>query len=168
MTSREEPQTGEIQVSYDISRKDGDLTVAVIGRVFENGFKVLCSLQGDDALAFIVAWNARHTPAQPSQEPVAWRWRMKDACGNVGAWSIMADGTKPEIYALHDCEPLYVSPISSTDRGAGWIDQNHQIDRYGVALMMIREGCSDPAGLARRILSEFEATSLSSNHREDK
>jgi hypothetical protein len=41
--------------------------------------------------------------------------------------------------------------------GAEWIDQNHQIDRYGVALMIIREGCSDPSGLARRILSEFDA-----------
>lgn len=41
--------------------------------------------------------------------------------------------------------------------GSDWIDQNHQIDRYGVALMMIREGCSDPSGLARRVLSEFEA-----------
>jgi hypothetical protein len=40
--------------------------------------------------------------------------------------------------------------------GDEWIDQNYQIDRYGVALMMIREGCSDPAGLARRILAEFE------------
>lgn len=40
--------------------------------------------------------------------------------------------------------------------------------RYGVALMMIREGCSDPAGLARRILSEFETASLPSNHREGK
>lgn len=38
-----------------------------------------------------------------------------------------------------------------------WIDQNHQIDRYGVALMMIREGCADPSGLARRILSEFDS-----------
>ena len=37
-----------------------------------------------------------------------------------------------------------------------WVEQNYQLDRYGVALMMIREGCSDPAGLARRILSEFE------------
>lgn len=40
-----------------------------------------------------------------------------------------------------------------------WIDQNYQIDRYGLALMMIREGCSDPAGLARRILAEFETLS---------
>lgn len=40
--------------------------------------------------------------------------------------------------------------------GGEWIDQNHQIDRYGVALMMIREGCHDPAGVAKRILAEFE------------
>ena len=38
-----------------------------------------------------------------------------------------------------------------------WIDQNYQTYRYGVALMMIREGCSDPSGLARRILSEFDS-----------
>lgn len=44
-----------------------------------------------------------------------------------------------------------------TDTRDDWIDQNYQIDRYGVALMMIREGCADPAGLARRILAEFEA-----------
>ena len=43
----------------------------------------------------------------------------------------------------------------ASTRPANWIDQNYQIDRYGVALMMIREGCADPAGLARRILSEF-------------
>jgi hypothetical protein len=47
------------------------------------------------------------------------------------------------------------SPIDHAHRQPGWVDQNHQIDRYGVALMMIREGCADPAGLARRILGEF-------------
>ena len=41
-------------------------------------------------------------------------------------------------------------------KASSWVDQNYQIDRYGVALMMIREGCSDPARLARRILAEFE------------
>lgn len=30
-----------------------------------------------------------------------------------------------------------------------------QLDRYGVALMMIREGCANPADVARRILKEF-------------
>jgi hypothetical protein len=30
-----------------------------------------------------------------------------------------------------------------------------QIDRYGVALMMIREGCANPADVARRVLAEF-------------
>lgn len=40
-------------------------------------------------------------------------------------------------------------------RAPGWIDQNHQIDRYGVALMMVGLGCADPAGLATRVLSEF-------------
>lgn len=35
-------------------------------------------------------------------------------------------------------------------------DTTHQLDRYGVALMMIREGCADPADLARKILAEFQ------------
>lgn len=48
-----------------------------------------------------------------------------------------------------------VPPPYGKSPGGEWIDQNYQIDRYGVALMMIREGCSDPAGLARRILAEF-------------
>ena len=30
-----------------------------------------------------------------------------------------------------------------------------QRDQYGVALMMIREGCNAPEALARRILEEF-------------
>ncbi len=30
-----------------------------------------------------------------------------------------------------------------------------QRDRYGVALMMIREGCANPADVARRVLAEF-------------
>lgn len=30
-----------------------------------------------------------------------------------------------------------------------------QLDRYGVALMMIREGCANPADLAKRVLAEF-------------
>jgi hypothetical protein len=30
-----------------------------------------------------------------------------------------------------------------------------QLDRYGVALMMIREGCANPADVARRALAEF-------------
>ena len=31
-----------------------------------------------------------------------------------------------------------------------------QVDRYGVALMMIREGCANPSDVARRILAEFK------------
>lgn len=54
-------------------------------------------------------------------EPVAWRWRIRDVHGNVSAWSIMSDGTKPYISAdvLHDCEPLY----SARSEGGcnGWI-----------------------------------------------
>jgi hypothetical protein len=30
-----------------------------------------------------------------------------------------------------------------------------QLDKYGVALMMIREGCANPADVARRVLAEF-------------
>ncbi len=53
---------------------------------------------------------------------------------------------------------MSTSPRSHPDQitDESWIDQNYQIDRYGLALMMIREGCADPAGLARRILAEFE------------
>lgn len=49
----------EVQVSYDLAREDADLTVVTITRVFENGFKVLASLEGEDAVAFIDAWNRR-------------------------------------------------------------------------------------------------------------
>lgn len=50
----------EIQVSYELARRDNDLTVATITRVFENGFKVLAHFQGSDAEAFIDAWNSPH------------------------------------------------------------------------------------------------------------
>lgn len=49
----------EVQISYDLAREDSDLTAVTLTRVFENGFKVLLQLQGDDAVAFIDAWNAR-------------------------------------------------------------------------------------------------------------
>lgn len=32
--------------------------------------------------------------------------------------------------------------------------QVHQIDKLGIALMMIREGCEDPQRVARRALSD--------------
>ena len=51
--------TDKIQVSYDLAREDKNLTTASIVRVFENGCKVLCHLQGEDAEAFIDAWNNR-------------------------------------------------------------------------------------------------------------
>lgn len=56
-------------------------------------------------------FKALAAPQALEGEPVAWRWRIKDAHGNVSAWSIMADGGKPNITAdvLHDCEPLYCS-----------------------------------------------------------
>jgi hypothetical protein len=49
----------EVQASYDLAREDKDLTAVTITRVFENGFKVLAHLYGEDAEAFIDAWNAR-------------------------------------------------------------------------------------------------------------
>lgn len=49
----------EVQVSYDLAREDSDLTVVTITRVFENGFKVLAHLEGEDAEVFIDAWNRR-------------------------------------------------------------------------------------------------------------
>lgn len=52
------PASSEVQVSYDLAR-GSDLTAVTVTRVFENGFKVLLQLQGDDAEAFIDAWNAR-------------------------------------------------------------------------------------------------------------
>lgn len=32
------------------------------------------------------------------------------------------------------------------------------VDRYGIALMMIRQGCGDPAGAARQALDECAGT----------
>ena len=49
----------EVQVSYDLAREDSNLTTVTVSRVFENGFKVLLHLQGEDAIAFIDAWNTR-------------------------------------------------------------------------------------------------------------
>jgi hypothetical protein len=34
--------------------------------------------------------------------------------------------------------------------------QQRQIDKYGLALMMIREGCADPQGFARKVLENPE------------
>lgn len=31
--------------------------------------------------------------------------------------------------------------------------QEHHLDRYGLALMMIREGCEDPRGVAEKALT---------------
>ena len=53
------PDHSEVQVSYDLAREDSNLATVTVSRVFENGFKVLLHLQGDDAVAFIDAWNAR-------------------------------------------------------------------------------------------------------------
>ncbi len=54
--------TDEIQVGYDLAREDADLSVVTIARVFENGFKILAHFAGDDAIAFIDAWNSRNLP----------------------------------------------------------------------------------------------------------
>lgn len=74
--SQPEVQSGdtppsEVQVSYDLAREDGDLTTVTVCRVFENGFKVLLQLQGEDAIAFIDAWNARG--GDVLIKPTAWR-----------------------------------------------------------------------------------------------
>jgi len=58
------------------------------------------------------------------------------------------------------------APTGNAPKPVAWIDQNHQIDRYGVALMMISEGHADPAGFAKRILSEFGYTAPASNPQE--
>ena len=41
--------------------------------------------------------------------------------------------------------------VSSRDKA-----KQRQIDRYGVRLMMIAEGCADPAQVAREALDEFQ------------
>jgi len=55
----------EVQVSYDLARENSDLTVVTIARVFENGCKVLAHLEGEDAEAFIDAWNSRSVNLLP-------------------------------------------------------------------------------------------------------
>ena len=42
-----------------------------------------------------------------------------------------------------------VSPFSTG------LDRKQQLDTYGLALMMIREGCEDARGLAAKTLDEF-------------
>lgn len=56
------PVNSEVQVSYDLAREDRVLTVATITRVFDNGFKILAHFHGEDAEAFIDAWNGRRPP----------------------------------------------------------------------------------------------------------
>ena len=41
--------------------------------------------------------------------------------------------------------------VSSRDKA-----KQRQIDRYGIRLMMIAEGCADPAQVAREVLNEFQ------------
>ena len=81
------------------------------------------------------------------------RLREFAAYGDSGNGRILAQLAITEIERLR--------ALTAASDAAEWIDQNHQIDRYGVALMMIREGCADPAGLARRILSEFGSATAS-------
>jgi hypothetical protein len=61
--SREELPSA-VQVLYDLAREGGDLTAVTVSRVYENGNKILLSLRGDDAEAFIDAWNNRGSFAQ--------------------------------------------------------------------------------------------------------
>ena len=63
--------TDKIQVSYDLAREDKNLTTASIVRVFENGFKVLCHLQGEDAEAFVDAWNNRTSACADTPPEIA-------------------------------------------------------------------------------------------------
>ena|ERR1700744_2704331 len=49
----------DVQVSYALARESMDLAVVTITRVFENGCKVLAHFSGEDAEAFIDAWNKR-------------------------------------------------------------------------------------------------------------
>lgn len=67
----------KVQVSYDAG--SGDQTVATIVRVFENGFKVLASFEGEDAAALIEAWNNR---------------RDHDGESNLGADCCLWDGQR--------------------------------------------------------------------------
>lgn len=39
---------------------------------------------------------------------------------------------------------------------AAFRQQKKRADKFGLALMMIREGCADPAGFAAEILAKFE------------
>ena len=63
--------TDKVQVSYDLAREDKNLTTASIVRVFENGFKVLCHLQGEDAEAFVDAWNNRTSACADTPPEIA-------------------------------------------------------------------------------------------------
>jgi hypothetical protein len=63
----------------------------------------------------------------------------------------------------HELDEIIAALRAGVAQAPGWIDQNYQIDRYGVVLMMICEGCVDPAGLARRILAEFASPDSSTD-----
>ena len=52
-------EVSEVQVSYSLAREDKNLTMATVTRVFENGCKILAHFDGEDAEAFIDAWNGR-------------------------------------------------------------------------------------------------------------
>lgn len=49
----------KVEISYDLGQPGGDLTSCLVTRVLENGFKVIAHLEGEDAEAFIDAWNSR-------------------------------------------------------------------------------------------------------------
>lgn len=84
-------------------------------------------------------------------------WSFDDGQMHTHSWHSREDFIERELPKLLTRPTPAERPVPQVRED--WIDQNYQIDRYGVALMMIREGCADPSGLARRILSEFEQSS---------
>lgn len=52
---------------------------------------------------------------------------------------------------------VYESAVNGRrDFRTAYREQKKQIDSYGVALMMIREGCVDPKQVAADVLAKFE------------
>ncbi len=72
------------------------------------------------------------------------------------------DGTREEILSALSSQLEKNCELRNQlkDMQSAWFSQREMADRYGIALMMIREGVADPIGHARRILSEFEASTI--------
>ncbi len=66
------------------------------------------------------------------------------------------DGQRAEIERLKSAG---VSAVNGRrEFRAAYREQKKQTDKYGVALMMIREGCADPAKVAAEVLAAFART----------